>query len=72
MPSIILAPFKIVGAAGEVVFGDVLQVNPKTTEKSYSGSGGNVTGDFTVTFSLVSLTNTLDTDAVDSSNTANN
>lgn len=72
MPSIILAPFKINGAEGEVTFGDVLQVNPKSTSKSYSGSGGGITGDFSATYSVISLTNTLDTDAIDSNNKANN
>ncbi|PUA38833.1 hypothetical protein C8Z91_12185 [Paenibacillus elgii] len=72
MPSIILAPIKITGAEGEVVFGDVLQVNPKSTSKSYSGSGGGNTGDWMGTISVVSSTNTFDADIADSNNAANN
>jgi spore germination protein PF len=71
MPSIILAPIKITGS-GEMVFGDVLQVNPKSTSKSASGAGGGNTGDFSATFTLLSFTNTLDPDIADSNNAANN
>ncbi|MCP1309235.1 spore germination protein [Paenibacillus tyrfis] len=72
MPSIILAPIKITGADGEIIFGDVLQVNPKSTSKTNSGAGGGNTGDFTATFSLVSLTNNFDPDFADSNNAGNN
>ncbi|MGG2199444.1 MULTISPECIES: spore germination protein [Paenibacillus] len=72
MPSIILAPIKITGNEGDLVFGDVLQINPKTTSKFYSGSGGSNTGDFSATFTLISFTNTLDPDIADSNNAANN
>ncbi|MCZ8518837.1 MULTISPECIES: spore germination protein [Paenibacillus] len=72
MPSIILAPIKITGNDGELVFGDVLQITPKSTSKTASGAGGGNTGDFSATFTLVSFTNTLDPDIADSNNTANN
>ncbi|SCW38524.1 spore germination protein PF [Paenibacillus tianmuensis] len=72
MPSIILAPIKITGAEGEVIFGDVLQVNPKSTSKTNSGAGGGNTGDFSATFSLVSFTNNFDPDFADSNNAGNN
>ncbi|WP_159887696.1 spore germination protein [Paenibacillus puerhi] len=72
MPSIILAPIKINSNAGEMVFGDVLQVTPKSTSKANSGAGGGINGDFSASFSLLSLTNTLDPDIADSNNTANN
>ncbi|MDO3678078.1 spore germination protein [Paenibacillus ehimensis] len=72
MPSIILAPIKITGADGEIIFGDVLQVNPKSTSKANSGAGGSNTGDFSATFSLVSFTNNFDPDIADSNNAANN
>lgn len=72
MPSIILAPIKITGNDGELVFGDVLQITPKSTTKTYSGSGGSNTGDFSANFNFISFTNTLDPDIADSNNTANN
>ncbi|WP_281887997.1 spore germination protein [Paenibacillus sp. YYML68] len=72
MPSIILAPIKITGNGGELVFGDVLQITPKSTSKTASGSGGGNTGDFSATFTLFSFTNTFDPDVADSNNTANN
>ncbi|XOK58854.1 spore germination protein [Paenibacillus elgii] len=72
MPSIILAPIKITGAEGEVVFGDVLQVNPKSTSKSYAGAGGGNTGDWMGNISVISSTNTFDADIADSTNAANN
>ncbi|CAG7621688.1 spore germination protein [Paenibacillus allorhizosphaerae] len=72
MPSIILAPIKILEVSGEVTFGDVLQITPKSTSKSNSGASGGSTGDFCANFSLISLTNTLDPDLNDSSNQANN
>lgn len=72
MPSIILAPIKITEASGEVTFGDVLQITPKSTSKTYSGSGGSNTGDFMNVLSIFSMTNTIDPDASDSNNQGNN
>ncbi|XEC93962.1 spore germination protein [Paenibacillus tarimensis] len=69
MPSIIVAPIKIITVSDDsaVTFGDVFQITPKRTSKSYSGSGGN-TGDFCLTFNGISFTNTLDRDLADSTN----
>ncbi|MEK8129792.1 spore germination protein [Paenibacillus filicis] len=72
MPSIILAPIKVTGNDGELVFGDVLQVTPKSTSKTASGAGGGNTGDFSATFTLLSFTNTIDPDIFDSNNAGNN
>lgn len=72
MPSIILAPIKVTGNAGELVFGDVLQITPKSTSKANTGAGGSNTGDFSATFTLVSVTNTLDPDIADANNAGNN
>lgn len=66
MPAIILAPIKFTGVEGNVTFGDVLQVSPNSTAKSYSGSGGGNVGDFTQAISLLSFTITSDPDLVDS------
>ncbi|PWK05037.1 spore germination protein [Tumebacillus permanentifrigoris] len=66
MPSIIGGPFKIVNVSGgDVVFGDVGFIAPKSASKSYSGSGGGLTGDFGVSISGVSSTNTVDVDGID-------
>ncbi|UUZ85719.1 spore germination protein [Paenibacillus sp. P26] len=72
MPSIILAPIKITGASGEVTFGDVLQITPKSTSKSNAGSGGSNVGDFTGTFTAISFTNVFDADVNDANNQGNN
>lgn len=70
MPSIILAPIKITSVSGDsaVTFGDVYQITPKSTNKSYSGSGAGNTGDHLQTNNLFSLTNTIDPDVADSTN----
>jgi spore germination protein PF len=72
MPSIILAPIKITDASGEVTFGDVLQITPKSTSKTFSGAGAGNTGDFMNVLNVISLTNTFDPDANDSNNQGNN
>jgi len=66
MPAVILAPIKIIGADGNVTFGDVLQISPSSTSKTYSGSGGGNVGDFMQTISLLSYVITCDTDFADS------
>lgn len=66
MPAIIFAPIKITGADGNVTFGDVLQISPNSSSKTYSGSGGGNVGDFSTAISLLSFTITSDPDLVDS------
>ncbi|RKN84246.1 spore germination protein [Paenibacillus ginsengarvi] len=66
MPAIIFAPIKITGADGAVTFGDVLQISPNSSSKTYSGSGGGNVGDFSTAISLLSFTITSDPDLVDS------
>ncbi|KAF0996118.1 spore germination protein [Geobacillus thermoleovorans] len=74
MPSFISGPIKITHVSGDgtVNFGDVLQITPKSTLKSNTGSGGGNNGDFLQTNTFVSFTNASDPDLVDSNNTANN
>jgi spore germination protein PF len=72
MPSVILSPIRITSVSGTVTFGDVIQISPKSTSKSYSGSGGGNTGDFLLTNSLISNTNTSDPDVLDSLTALNN
>lgn len=67
MPAIIAGPIKITGADGNVTFGDVFQISPSSTSKSYSGAGGGITGDFAQSYSLFSFTLTSDSDVADSS-----
>lgn len=71
MPSIVGA-VKIteVGGSSVVNFGDSFYNSPKTTSKTYGGSGSFNTGDFLNTNSGVSATNTADPDVVDSAQTA--
>ncbi len=69
MPSIIGA-VKIlsVGSSGVVLFGDCLQVNPSSTNKSYAGAGSFLTGDLPRSNNAVSATNTNDPDVFDAAN----
>ncbi|MDF2721217.1 MAG: spore germination protein [Paenibacillus sp.] len=66
MPALIISPINITGADGNVTFGDVLQISPNSTSKSYAGSGGGNTGIIAQSFSLLSFTITFDRDLVDS------
>ncbi len=70
MPSIIGGPLKILEiSGGSVIFGDTAIIAPKNTGKSYSGSGGGLTGDFPMTITGISSTNTADPDVIDNNNT---
>ena len=73
MPSFISGPIKITHVSGDgtVNFGDVLQIAPKSTSKSYTGSGGSNNGDFLQTNTYASFTNTGDSDVADSNTVAN-
>jgi spore germination protein PF len=68
MPSLILAPFKIVNVSDDstVNFGDVLQINPSSVSKANAGGGGGNTGDFSMSVSIISFTNVFDPDGADS------
>lgn len=67
MPSLIGGPIKFVSVSGgaTVNFGDTGFIAPKTASKSYSGSGGGITGDFGASITGVSNTNTIDPDLID-------
>lgn len=73
MPSIV-GPVKItsVGSGGQVNFGDILNVSPKSNSKTYAGSGSFGTGDVHFYNDWVSSTNTLDSDVTDETIAANN
>jgi spore germination protein PF len=65
MPSFV-GVFKLVRNEGNFVNGDTLVVSPNISIKSYSGAGGNITGDFSVSNTLFSATVTSDRDVIDS------
>jgi spore germination protein PF len=64
MPSFV-GVFKLIRNEGNFINGDTLVVSPTSSAKTYSGAGGSITGDFTVTNTLFSLTATSDSDVVD-------
>ncbi|ASS76388.1 hypothetical protein CIG75_16455 [Tumebacillus algifaecis] len=69
MPSVVGGPIKIISVSGgTLIFGDSGFIAPKSASKSYSGSGGGLTGDFPVTINGINNTSTVDPDVVDSSN----
>ncbi|MDB5085736.1 MAG: spore germination protein [Bacilli bacterium] len=55
-----------ISGGGNAIFGDAPFITPKSTTKSYAGAGGGNFGVFTNTFSVWSITNTLDPDVNDS------
>ncbi|WEG12335.1 spore germination protein [Pullulanibacillus sp. KACC 23026] len=73
MPALV-GPIKItaVSSAAQVNFGDALNIAPKSTSKSYVGSGSFGTGDLHCTIDLLSNTNTLDPDLIDGAIAQNN
>ncbi|MCM2533732.1 spore germination protein [Neobacillus pocheonensis] len=72
MPAII-GPVQIVSVGGGIVqFGDTVYISPKTSSKTFSGSGGFNTGGFIVANNGLSGTNVLDTKLIDQPIVANN
>ncbi|MFC4322319.1 spore germination protein [Litchfieldia salsa] len=71
MPAIV-GPCKINSIGGGVVnFGDAFYLSPKDTSKTNAGCGAFNTGDFIMTNSGVSATNTFDSDLNDQQLTGN-
>ena len=72
MPSIV-GNIKInsVGSSGIVNIGDAFYISPKSTSKSYAGSGSFTTGDFQQSNNAISATTTSDNDLLDDSNFTN-
>lgn len=64
MPAVVGA-VNINSNSGTVNFGDALNISPKQTSKTFSGSGGGNTGNIVNTVNGVSLTNTLDPSIID-------
>lgn len=72
MPAII-GPVQIINVGGGIVqFGDTVYISPKTSSKTFAGSGGFNTGGFIVTNSGLSGTNVLDTNLIDQPTVGNN
>lgn len=72
MPSI-AGPIKITNISSGGIFnvGDALNISPKSSSKTFAGSGSFNTGDWLQTYNAASSTNTIDPDLVDTSNTLN-
>ncbi|RDU35521.1 spore germination protein [Neobacillus piezotolerans] len=71
MPALI-GPVTIQNLTGGTVnFGDVLNISPKSTSKSFDGAGSANIGIFVATGSAVSGTNVLDTKLIDQPMTGN-
>ncbi|WP_059172967.1 spore germination protein [Bacillus sp. FJAT-27445] len=71
MPALV-GPVSIHNVTGGTVnFGDVLNISPKSTSKSFEGAGSSNTGIFIATGSAVSGTNVLDTKLIDQPMTGN-
>jgi hypothetical protein len=54
-----------IGSGGIVQFGDALVLSPRSTSKTFAGSGSFNTGDLPVTNNGLSSTQTYDGDVVD-------
>ncbi|AZU61209.1 spore germination protein [Neobacillus mesonae] len=72
MPAII-GPVQIVNVGGGIVhFGDTLYISPKSSSKTFAGSGGFNTGGVIIAASGLSNTNVLDTNVIDQPIAGNN
>lgn len=71
MPAIVFGPFKINANDGNISFGDVLNMSPKSASKSVTGSGSAITGDFIITNNGISVSNAWDPDVIDQNISAN-
>ena len=72
MPSIV-GPIKIVNVSGSAIvnFGDSFYNSPKSTSKTFAGSGSFNTGDFPRTANGINATNTNDPDVADTNTSGN-
>ena len=68
MPSIV-GTVNINSNSGSINFGDALNVSPNNVSKTYTGSGSSNTGNLINTNNGISLTNTLDPDVADQTQT---
>lgn len=72
MPAVV-GPIQILSVGGGVVqFGDAAWISPKSSSKTFAGSGGFNTGNFIVTNTALSGTNVLDANLIDQPMAGNN
>ncbi|UJF34711.1 spore germination protein [Paenibacillus hexagrammi] len=64
MPSFV-GVFNINSVEGNLINGDTAVVAPTSASKTYSGAGGGITGNFTLSNSVFSATVTFDPDGID-------
>lgn len=74
MPATINGPLQIhnITTTGIVKFGDSSVLTPKTTTKSFAGSGGFNTGGAVITNTVVNATNDIDLNVIDEPIAENN
>lgn len=65
MPAIVGGPFKINDNGGVINFGATLNISPKSTSKSVSGSGAISSGDFVIKNNGINVNNVFDPDLLD-------
>ncbi len=72
MPAII-GPVSILSVGGGTVqFGDTAFISPKSSSKSFGGSGGFNTGPFQLSYNVFSVNTTFDCNVVDQPIVGNN
>ena len=72
MPAII-GPVQIINVSGGIVqFGDTVYISPKSSSKTFAGSGGFNTGGLIITNNGISGTNVLDANVIDQPIAGNN
>ncbi|MGO4497910.1 spore germination protein [Paenibacillus sp. 2RAB27] len=64
MPSFV-GIFNIIRNEGNLINGDTCIIAPTSATKSYTGAGGGITGDFSISTTVFSATITLDPDVID-------
>ncbi|WNR43373.1 spore germination protein [Paenibacillus roseipurpureus] len=64
MPSFV-GIFNIIRNEGNLINGDTCVIAPTSASKTYTGAGGGITGDFSISTTLFSATVTLDPDVIE-------
>jgi spore germination protein PF len=64
MPSFV-GIFNIIRNEGNLINGDTCIIAPTSASKTYTGAGGGITGDFSISTTVFSATITVDPDVVE-------
>ncbi|KRF03565.1 hypothetical protein ASG89_02005 [Paenibacillus sp. Soil766] len=64
MPSFV-GIFNIIRNEGNLINGDTCVIAPTSASKTYSGAGGGITGDFSISGTVFSATITVDPDVIE-------